>query len=247
MSDDSADARPPASVPRIERLSQLELTPQRLAFRRVAAEMRDIIELLTATTASAEELDEAANALADIAAVLRSHPKGRPYEGFAELANAQGPVDLDPATLANLAAELHATFDHSPFIGLANPLSPPVTLKMEPTRTVGTVTFGSAYEGPPGCVHGGYVAAAFDELLGSAQSLSGMQGMTAYLHVDYRSPSPLRRELNLEAWVERAEGRKVFCRGTLRVGEVLCAEAEGLFIAMNPQKFRDLLANRSDS
>jgi hypothetical protein len=43
------------------------------------------------------------------------------------------------------------------------------------------VTFGSAYEGPPGCVHGGYVAAAFDEMLGFVQSLGGNPGMTARL------------------------------------------------------------------
>ncbi len=39
-------------------------------------------------------------------------------------------------------------------------------------RIVGSVTFTAAYEGPPGCVHGGYVAAAFDELLGVTQSLA---------------------------------------------------------------------------
>ena len=53
---------------------------------------------------------------------------------------------------------------------------------------VGTATFGAAYEGPPGCVHGGFVAAAFDEVLGSTQSLSGEPGMTGRLTVNYRSP-----------------------------------------------------------
>ena len=60
----------------------------------------------------------------------------------------------------------------------------------------GTVTFGSAYEGPPGHVHGGYVAAAFDELLGMTQSLGGMPGMTGTLTVRYRRPTPLRTELH---------------------------------------------------
>ena len=87
--------------------------------------------------------------------------------------------------------EWAATFDHSPFIGLANPLSPPVELEYSGDRVIARVTFGAAYEGPPGCVHGGYVAATFDEVLGAAQSLSGDQGMTAHLEIDYRRPTPL--------------------------------------------------------
>ena len=233
-----------AVVPRLDRLNHLELTPQRLAFRKVAAEMRAIIESLTATAATADELDAAADELAGIAEVLRAHPKGRPYEGFAEIANALTNDEPPTERLAALAAELYATFDHSPFIGLANPLSPPLSLRLESDRVVGTATFGSAYEGPPGCVHGGYVAAAFDETLGSAQALSGIQGMTAYLHVDYRSPTPLHKELRLAAWVDRVDRRKVFCKGTIHVGDALCAEAEGLFVGMDPDKFRSLLEAR---
>jgi acyl-coenzyme A thioesterase PaaI-like protein len=243
---DAGPAAPRPVVPRLERLNHLELTPQRLAFRRVAGEMRQIIDRLTATAASAEELDEAAAELAKISAVLAQHPKGRPYEGFAELANASVNDNTQDERLAALAAELYATFDHSPIIGLANPLSPPVSLRFEEDRVVGTVNFGSAYEGPPGCVHGGYVAAVFDEMLGSAQGLSGIQGMTAYLHVDYRSPTPLMRDLELTAWVDRVDRRKVFCKGEIRIGGVLCAEAEGLFVGMDPDKFRNLLAERDE-
>jgi len=133
--------------------------------------------------------------------------------------------------------------DDSPFIGLANPLSPPVRLDYNDdlTKVVGEVTFGSAYEGPPGCVHGGYVAAVFDELLGATQSLSGAQGMTAHLDVDYRSPTPLGAQLRLEGWLDRRDGRKIYARGAMYVGDTLTAEAEGLFIAFDHEKFRALL------
>ena len=43
---------------------------------------------------------------------------------------------------------------------------------------IATVTFGSAYEGPPNSLHGGFVAATFDEVLGFVQSLGGNPGMT---------------------------------------------------------------------
>ena len=118
-------------------------------------------------------------------------------------------------------------FDFSPLIGRSNPLAPPISLREENGRVLGEVTFGSAYEGPPGSLHGGYVAAAFDEVLGYAQSLTGSPGMTGRLEVSYRSPTPLHTPLRFEAWVESVEGRKITARCTLHAGERLCAEAPG--------------------
>ena len=36
------------------------------------------------------------------------------------------------------------------------------------------------------------------------------------------------------------------CKGEIRIGGVLCAEAEGLFVGMDPDKFRNLLAERDE-
>jgi len=107
------------------------------------------------------------------------------------------------------------------------------------------VCFGSAYEGAPGCVHGGWVAAAFDEALGFAQSLSAHPGMTGTLTVRYRKPTPLHSELRMECWVDRVEGRKVFATGTLHAGDVLTAESEGIFISIDPSRFLALLRDRA--
>ena len=107
-------------------------------------------------------------------------------------------------------------------------------------------TFGPAYEGPPGCVHGGYVAAIFDELLGATQSLSGTQGMTAHLEVDYRSPTPLGQELVLRGWLDGTEDRKIWARATLHAGDRLCAEAMALFLAFRPGAFEAMLDARDD-
>ncbi len=67
---------------------------------------------------------------------------------------------------------------------------------------IGHANFGVAYEGPPGYVHGGIIAAAFDEVLGMAQSLTGNPGMTGTLSIRYRRPDPcLLTELVFEkAW-----------------------------------------------
>jgi len=139
-----------------------------------------------------------------------------------------------------------AFFDKSPIIGLSNPLSPPIRLESDAKneRVFGYVNFGSAYEGPPGCVHGGWVAAAFDEVLGFANSLTGSPGMTARLTVHYRKPTPLHTDLRFEATVDRIEGRKIFASSRLRAGELLTAESEGLFVSVQPPKFLALIEAR---
>jgi acyl-coenzyme A thioesterase PaaI-like protein len=131
-------------------------------------------------------------------------------------------------------------------LGHANPLAPPVRVVQEGDRMYAIATFGSAYEGPPGCVHGGYVAAAFDEVLGATQSLGGRPGMTGRLAVSYRSPTPLNTELRFEGWVAKVEGRKTFTEGTLHAGDRLCAEAEGLFIAIDFAKMVELRRLREE-
>ena len=99
----------------------------------------------------------------------------------------------------------------------------------------GTVTFGPQYEGAPTCVHGGFIAAYFDEVLGVAQSTTGNPGMTVNLTVDYRSPTPINKPLVFNGWVERIERRKIFTVGTLHHGETLCAEAHAIFVSMSPE------------
>ena len=59
-------------------------------------------------------------------------------------------------------------------------------------------------------MHGGVVAAMFDEVLGMTQSLSGQPGMTGTLRIRYRRPTPLHRELRFEGTLDRVDGRKIF-------------------------------------
>lgn len=255
----------PISV-RIHGFGGLRPTPRRLELRRLAAATRRLIEHLVSTTATTEELADSADTLEGLATRFESLPKGSTYSGFAEAANAGQRLrehleevaagtavaaDGSPGDSDDDPSEFFAMFDHSPFIGLANPLSPPVELRQSGDRVLGRVTFGSAYEGPPGCVHGGYVAAVFDELLGATQSMSGTQGMTAHLGIDYRRPTPLHRPLRLEGWLHEHDGRKIWAKGELRLDEEpdgtdqpVLAEATALFIAFDPGRFRELLEAR---
>jgi acyl-CoA thioesterase FadM len=56
---------------------------------------------------------------------------------------------------------------------------------------------------------------------------------TASLTVDYRSLTPIGTELVVEGWVDRVDGRKIFVSGRLLDGDRVCAEAHGLFVAVD--------------
>jgi len=199
--------------------------------RRLASAMRLVIERLVPSDAPEEELRAAADGLERYAEALKAHPRLLRFTGYAESAN---------------SGDVGAFFDQSPLIGLANPLAPPITIGRSGERAaVASVTFGSAYEGPPGSVHGGFVAAAFDEVLGYVQSLSGNPGMTGTLTVVYRRPTPLHSELRFAGEILRVEGRKIFTRGTVHAGELLTAEAEGIFVSIDRQKLEGLMEQRT--
>lgn len=225
----TANLGSPEWASRITQLQATELSPRRTEMARLADAVRDVLEHLVQTSAPVEILSEAAELVEQVADVLSAHHGASTYEGYAEAAN---------------AGQVFAFVDHSPLLGRANPLAPPIEVRLEGDRIHGSATFGSAYEGPPGCVHGGYIAAAFDEVLGTAQSIGGAPGMTGRLTVHYRSPTPLHQPLRFEAWLESVSGRKILTKGQLFHGDVLCAEAEGLFISIDVNRFATMRAER---
>lgn len=119
---------------------------------------------------------------------------------------------------------------YSPFMGEFNPLAPPMACQYEGEVALGQVVFTRAYEGPPESCHGGMVAGIYDQLL----ALPGLQvnkaGPTAYLHIDYRQPTPLLRTVDFKAWIDRVEGNKIFVKGESHCDGVLLSEANALFI-----------------
>ncbi|WP_280298096.1 PaaI family thioesterase [Nocardia neocaledoniensis] len=97
------------------------------------------------------------------------------------------------------------------------------------------LTFRTFHLGGNSAAHGGQIGLAFDDILGMTAAVhTKAVTRTASLTVDYRSITPLNRELTVRAWVERVDGRKVYLRATMHDGERLCAEANGLFILLKP-------------
>lgn len=113
-----------------------------------------------------------------------------------------------------------------------HPLAADPEITTEDGVTRGRVRFGVAFEGPPGCVHGGHVASFFDQILGYHTLELGLPAMTARLSVQYRRPTPLFRELGFEVRIERVDGRKIDVESALvdAADGTVHAEAAGLFV-----------------
>lgn len=108
--------------------------------------------------------------------------------------------------------------------------------KTEDGRIQGWAQFRRFHLGRNGAVHGGSLGMLFDTVLGlTASVLTGSpRQRTAYLKIDYRAIVPIEKELQIDAGIDRVDGRKIFVSGRLSDGDTLLTEAEALFVRLKP-------------
>ena len=158
----------------------------------------------------------------------------------------------DPHAPAASAGARASYGDMSPVRGRRNPVAPPLALETlerpDGSRCIaGRAELSRAYEGPPHGVHGGLVAALFDELLGAAQGLAPPPGVTSTLEVRYRRVTPIETPLRFEAWIDEDRGRELVARATCHAGDTLTAEAKGLFVRVDFERVqRRMEARQTD-
>ena len=190
---------------------------RRAAKHQLVRETKRVVEdvaLLDVGATDPSEVDELAALTAALADRLEQAPSLRARGG--------------PAVAGTADAAL---LERSPVSGRSNPLAPPLHLEMHEGLTTGWAVYGDAYEGPPGCLHGGFVAAAFDDLMGFAQMASGRAGYTGTLTVKMLRPTPLYKRIDYDASFDRIDGRKIYVSARSWDGDEQLAEAEILFIA----------------
>jgi acyl-coenzyme A thioesterase PaaI-like protein len=115
----------------------------------------------------------------------------------------------------------------------------PVPMKVhraDDGRIVGWARFRRFHLGRNGAVHGGAQGLLFDSVLGmtSAVITGGPRQRTAYLHINYRQIVPIEKELQVDAAVDRVEGRKIFVSGRLSDGDTVLTDSEALFVLLKP-------------
>ena len=100
----------------------------------------------------------------------------------------------------------------------------------------GTATFGRYHLGRNGAVHGGCLGLLFDTIIGTGTMLlTDLRKLrTAYLNINYRKVTPIEKELQFDCTLDRVEGRMVYLTSRLLDGEDVLAEADALFVKLNP-------------
>jgi acyl-coenzyme A thioesterase PaaI-like protein len=108
--------------------------------------------------------------------------------------------------------------------------------KTDDGRIQGWARFARFHLGRNGAVHGGALGMLFDTVLGLTSSVitGGPRQRTAYLKINYRHIVPIEKKLQIDAGVDRVDGRKIFVSGRLSDGDTLLTEADALFVRLKP-------------
>jgi hypothetical protein len=126
--------------------------------------------------------------------------------------------------------------DHATDIGAFNPCFPEYRFDQLDAETAsGRVTFPLVYEGPPGLVHGGFLAVFFDCVMQHQNCVTGLSGKTRSLRVTFRRPTPVLTELVFD--ISRSEvNRGITSTARLLLGDEVLSIGEVNTLAMPPDK-----------
>lgn len=148
-------------------------------------------------------------------------------------------ASLDEVTRTRAIAGYRGEFDRSapndvlpfnPGTGPLNPIAPRLEMTVEGNTLVAHCEFSRCHEGGPDTVHGGIIAAVYDQLLAYATMIEGKTGPTLWLKVSYLKPTPVNQPLRFEAEVTAVDGRKYSVAGGCYHGTVKVTEATGLML-----------------
>lgn len=151
---------------------------------------------------------------------------------LAEVAPVQAVPRLESAEDSGGRVYLGHAFD----VGAFNPCFPEYRFgQLDAETASGTVTFGLPYEGPPGLVHGGFLAVFFDCVTQHQSCALDSAGRTRSLLVTYRRPTPILTELDFDIVRTEVERGIASTARLLHRGELLCT-GEVTTAAASPDK-----------
>ncbi|MEE2851353.1 MAG: PaaI family thioesterase [Actinomycetota bacterium] len=123
--------------------------------------------------------------------------------------------------------------------GLAHPLMPPwMVTESGPGGVRMAGHFSTAHIGGNRAVHGGMIPLFYDWLFGMVVTTADIRPTrTAYLHVDFRSITPIDQPLTAHGRITSVDGRKVFIDATMTAADgTLLSEANGLMVRLLPHQ-----------
>ena len=126
--------------------------------------------------------------------------------------------------------------NHATDIGAYNPCFPEYSFDhIDADKAGGRVLFPLVYEGPPGLVHGGFLAVFFDCVMQHQSCVTGLSGKTRSLNVTFRRPTPILTELRFDIVRSQVERGVTATARVLLDDEVLCL-GEVNTLASSPEK-----------
>jgi acyl-coenzyme A thioesterase PaaI-like protein len=156
-------------------------------------------------------------------------------------------TEITAAGTMGLGQPTESRNTRSPMSGSMNPVAPPVTYQYSNNAIRGEVTFHEGYQGPPACVHGGFVAALLDDGLGRTRHLTGRNCVTGSLNITYKRPTPINAGLVIEARIEEIFERKFRVTGEISYEGQVTASAEAMFVFRDTEKFNALVSEARDA
>jgi acyl-coenzyme A thioesterase PaaI-like protein len=191
------------------------------------AALRELVHELVAADADDATLGKVTRRVGETVALL---------DGFPRRDRAVPEFTTHSELRVGSESEGHAMSDRA-VAGPANPTSVRLDVHRVGDEAVAAVSFGPAFEGALGRVHGGMVAAVIDDFTGFVLAMVGEPGFTGRLSVSYYHPVPIETTIELRARLARREGRKLFVDAEGRLGDRVLVRAEALMIVVDPAHF----------
>jgi acyl-coenzyme A thioesterase PaaI-like protein len=202
-----------------------------------AAAVRALVQAFAAHDADDRVLGELADDVRALLPALEAAPRRtRAIPSFDEIV----------AGVPEAGERRYAMADRA-VVGPANPTSVDVEMRREDElEGVAEVVFGPAFEGALGRVHGGMVAAVFDDLSGFVLGFVGRPGFSVRLEVTFRAPVPVEVPVEFRVRLREQRGRKLLVEGEARLGDQVLVTAKTMMITVGQEHFethaQDLLA-----
>jgi hypothetical protein len=184
---------------------------------------RELIDAVVLTAAEPEQLQAAADRLADITATLNAQQREhhlrlvRHEDGRLESLTQAGSGRLNPQS--------------PPLEWIQRPTEPPAGTEPKSVEVIARCTFGVRHAGSPDRVHGSVLAGVLDEVTGIAIRAAGAQGMTVQLDVSLRGAVPLAIPATISARFTHRDGRKSYAKGEITIGHAVVATAKVIYVA----------------
>jgi acyl-coenzyme A thioesterase PaaI-like protein len=174
-------------------------------------------------------------------AMYHVHPS-HDDEAMAEAAEQLAEAAAAAGTLP-LGQDSDVRYTRNPLTGTMNPIAPPAEYEYGDNSIIGRIRFHEGYQGPPAVVHGGMVAALFDDVLGRTRHFTGRNCVTGSLSISYKKPTPLNADLIVKATIKEVHERKFLSTGELSHNGETLAIAEAIFVFRDEQKFNALVSD----